>query len=79
MADISLGKANVYYEIGVRHAAQRYGCVLTSAEWARVLFDIAQMPRVVYHTFRDSGRSPRIPGVPGHEAARGPTRPAPAA
>lgn len=48
VADISIGNANVYYEIGVRHAAQRYGCVLISANWARVLFDINQMPRVVY-------------------------------
>jgi hypothetical protein len=48
VADISIGNANVYYEIGVRHAAQRYGCVLISAHWARVLFDIKQMPRVVY-------------------------------
>ena len=35
VADISIGNANVYYEIGVRHAAQRYGCVLISANWAR--------------------------------------------
>lgn len=48
VADISIGNANVYYEIGVRHTAQRYGCVLISANWARVLFDIKQMPRVVY-------------------------------
>lgn len=48
VADITIANANVYYEIGVRHAAQRYGCVLTSANWARVLFDIDQMPRVVY-------------------------------
>lgn len=48
VADISIGNANVYYEIGVRHAAQQYGCVLISANWARVLFDIKQMPRVVY-------------------------------
>ncbi|MDX2380618.1 MAG: TRAFs-binding domain-containing protein [Acidimicrobiia bacterium] len=48
VADISIGNANVYYEIGVRHAAQRYGCVLVSANWAHVLFDIDQMPRVVY-------------------------------
>lgn len=48
VADISIGNANVYYEIGVRHAAQQYGCVLVSADWAHVLFDIDQMPRVVY-------------------------------
>ncbi|MEJ2542083.1 MAG: TRAFs-binding domain-containing protein, partial [Gemmatimonadota bacterium] len=48
VADISIGNANVYYEIGVRHAAQQYGCVLVSASWAKVLFDIDQMPRLVY-------------------------------
>ena len=48
VADITIGNANVYYEIGVRHAAQQYGCVLVSADWAKVLFDIDQMPRLVY-------------------------------
>src|SRR3954451_14084009 len=28
VADITLDNANVYYEIGVRHAAKRDGCVL---------------------------------------------------
>src|SRR5580765_1662306 len=43
VADISLPNANVYYEIGVRHAAKRIGCVLVSADWAKPLFDLGQM------------------------------------
>jgi hypothetical protein len=48
VADISTPNGNVYYEIGVRHAAKRRGCVLVSADWGRALFDIDQMPRLVY-------------------------------
>jgi tetratricopeptide (TPR) repeat protein len=48
VADISIGNANVYYEIGIRHAAQNFGCVLISADWARPLFDIQQMRRITY-------------------------------
>jgi hypothetical protein len=48
VADISLPNANVYYEIGVRHAARRRGCVLVSAEWATPVFDLAQMRRLRY-------------------------------
>jgi Tetratricopeptide Repeats-Sensor len=48
IADVSIGNANVYYEIGVRHAATRLGCVMISADWADTLFDIDQMRRVRY-------------------------------
>jgi hypothetical protein len=48
VADISLPNANVYYEIGIRHAAQRNGCVLVAAEWSRPVFDLDQMRRLVY-------------------------------
>jgi hypothetical protein len=48
VADISLPNANVYYEIGVRHAAQRRGCVLVAAHWARPVFDLDQMRRLTY-------------------------------
>lgn len=48
LADISIGNANAYYEIGVRHATRRVGCVLTGADWSRPLFDIDQMPRLIY-------------------------------
>ena len=48
IADISIPNANVYYEIGVRHAARRRGCVLVSADWAQPVFDVAQMRRLTY-------------------------------
>ena len=48
IADVSIGNANVYYEIGVRHAATRHGCVMISASWANTLFDIDQMRRIPY-------------------------------
>ncbi len=43
VADITLANANVYYEVGVRHAAMKQGCVLISADWARPVFDLQQM------------------------------------
>lgn len=46
VADVTLPNANVYYEIGVRHAARRTGCVLFSAEWASPVFDLAQVRQV---------------------------------
>jgi hypothetical protein len=48
VADVSLPNANVYYEIGVRHAAQRVGCVLVAADWASPTFDLAQLRRLQY-------------------------------
>ena len=48
LADLSIPNGNVYYEIGVRHAAKERGCVLIGAEWSRPLFDVDQMRRVVY-------------------------------
>lgn len=43
VADITLANANVYYEVGVRHAAREQGCVLVGADWARPVFDLDQM------------------------------------
>ena len=48
VADISLGNANVYYEVGVRHAAAERGCALIAADWAKPTFDLAQMRRLPY-------------------------------
>ena len=48
VADMTIPNGNVYYEIGIRHASRRTGCVLMSADWARPLFDTAQMRRVIY-------------------------------
>jgi hypothetical protein len=48
LAEMTLQNANVYYEVGVRQAAQRRGCVLIAANWARQAFDVDQMRRVTY-------------------------------
>lgn len=39
IADISIANANVYYEVGIRHAARTEGCVLIAADWSRPVFD----------------------------------------
>lgn len=48
IADVSTPNTNVYYEIGVRHAAKKTGCVMIAADWARQSFDIDQMRQVRY-------------------------------
>jgi hypothetical protein len=48
LADISIPNGNVYYEAGVRHAARKTGCILISAQWARPLFDLAQITHLAY-------------------------------
>lgn len=48
VADMTTPNGNVYYELGVRHACRRTGCILISADWAKPLFDVAQMRRVTY-------------------------------
>ncbi|WP_163995398.1 TRAFs-binding domain-containing protein [Pyxidicoccus caerfyrddinensis] len=48
VADLSIPNANVFYEVGIRHAAKKKGCVLIAADWARPPFDVAQMRRVSF-------------------------------
>lgn len=48
LADISIPNGNVYYEIGIRHAASKNGCILTGAAWSQPLFDIGQMRQIRY-------------------------------
>jgi tetratricopeptide (TPR) repeat protein len=48
VADLSLANPNVYYEVGIRHAARRPGCVLIAAEWASPRFDFEQIRRLPY-------------------------------
>jgi hypothetical protein len=43
LADMSIPNGNVYYEVGIRHAAKEGGCVLLAADWSQQLFDVAQM------------------------------------
>ena len=35
LADVTAPNGNVYYEVGVRHAAREQGCVLMAADWSR--------------------------------------------
>jgi hypothetical protein len=48
LADMTIPNGNVYYEVGVRHAAQRTGCVLLAADWSKQLFDVVQMRTLRY-------------------------------
>jgi hypothetical protein len=48
LADMTMPNGNVYYEVGIRHAAQKTGCVLLAADWSRQLFDVMQMRTVRY-------------------------------
>src|SRR5215472_8429558 len=48
LADMTIPNGNVYYEIGIRHAAKETGCVLLAADWSKQLFDVAQMRTVRY-------------------------------
>ncbi|HEX7678176.1 MAG TPA: TRAFs-binding domain-containing protein [Thermoanaerobaculia bacterium] len=48
IADISTANANVYYEIGVRHAAKPAHCVIIAADWAKPVFDLAQIRHITY-------------------------------
>jgi hypothetical protein len=48
LADMTIPNGNVYYEVGIRHAAQKSGCVLLAADWSKQLFDVVQMRTVRY-------------------------------
>jgi hypothetical protein len=48
LADISIANANVYYEIGIRHAARETGCVVIAAAWSHPVFDLAQIRHLRY-------------------------------
>src|SRR6478735_8489905 len=48
LADMTIANGNVCYEIGIRHAARRQGCVLLAADWSRQLFDLAQLRTIRY-------------------------------
>jgi hypothetical protein len=60
VADVTLPNANVYYEVGVRHAAKEKGCVLVGATWADTVFDLKQMRQL---------RFPLADGTVGDAAA----------
>ena len=48
IADLTIPNGNVYYEVGIRHAAKNAGCVLIGASWSTPLFDVDQMRQIRY-------------------------------
>lgn len=48
IADLTIPNGNVYYEVGIRHAAKDAGCVLIGASWSEPLFDVDQMRQIRY-------------------------------
>jgi hypothetical protein len=87
VADMTIPNGNVYYEVGIRHAAKKQGCVLLAADWSRQLFDVAQMRTVRYalpegeivqstaQSIQDAIREPirrmALGSSPMHESIRG--------
>jgi MAP3K TRAFs-binding domain len=55
VADLTTANANVFYELGVRHAARPYSTVLVSADVKRAPFDLAP-DRVLPYALDASGR-----------------------
>jgi tetratricopeptide (TPR) repeat protein len=60
VADLTLGNANVFYEIGVRHAARPATTVLIVADEVRLAFDVAMLRTMPYRLGAD--------GRPSHAA-----------
>jgi tetratricopeptide (TPR) repeat protein len=55
IADLTTANANVFYELGVRHAVRPYSTVLVSADVKRVPFDLAP-DRVLPYALDGAGR-----------------------
>ena len=55
VADLTTANANVFYELGVRHALRPYSTVLVSADTKRVPFDLAP-DRVLPYSLDGTGR-----------------------
>jgi len=72
VADLCLPNANVYYELGVRHAARRTGCVFVPADWTKPLFDVAQMRQVRFPLPDGGGARRRRIGHGRRSRARSP-------
>ena len=65
VVDLTTANANVFYELGVRHAARPYSTVLVSADVKRMPFDLAP-DRVLPYALGDRG----VPADPAdHRAA----------
>lgn len=62
VADLTTANANVFYELGVRHAVRPYSTVLASADVKRIPFDLAP-DRVLPYALDGAGR----PAEPGRD------------
>jgi hypothetical protein len=49
IADLTTANANVYYELGIRHAVRPYSTVLTFADGVRLPFDVGPLRGLPYH------------------------------
>ena len=70
VADLTTANANVFYELGVRHAARPYSTVLVSADVKRAPFDLAP-DRVLAYALDEHGGA----GEPARTIARPSRRP----
>lgn len=61
VADLSTANANVYYELGVRHATRPWSTVLTFAEGFRLPFDLGPLRGLRYRL--DGGGRPSHPDL----------------
>ncbi|HEX6010311.1 MAG TPA: hypothetical protein VFY87_00625, partial [Geminicoccaceae bacterium] len=57
VADLTLANANVFYEVGVRHAARPLSTVLLVADEVRLPFDVAMLRTLPYALGPDGGPS----------------------
>lgn len=64
VADLTTANANVFYELGVRHATRPWTTVVVFADGTRLPFDVAPLRGLPY-LLSESGR----PGNPGGDAA----------
>jgi tetratricopeptide (TPR) repeat protein len=55
VADLTTFNANVYYELGVRHAFRPWSTVLIFADGVRLPFDLGPMRGLPYHLKRNGG------------------------
>ena len=70
LADMTIPNGNVYYEVGVRHAAKKTGCVPLAADWSKQLFDVAQM-RIIRYPLKE-GNIEDATATAVSEAIKGP-------
>jgi tetratricopeptide (TPR) repeat protein len=60
VADLTTANANVFYELGVRHAVRPHSTVLLFAEGGRLPFDVAPLRAIPYQL--DGGRPANVEG-----------------